>query len=118
MRSRLQSIVRHATRKAAASSAESANDANHSSATASANAAVNASAKTASRSRHHNANNVLTKDKDVALWLSYEAAIKALMPNRGQFIRALKEARRQQRKYGAAIGRDADFIRGKRFPVL
>jgi len=54
---------------------------------------------------------VLTKDKNVALWLSYEAALVALKPNRGQFIRAIKEARKRQRKYECDVGIDVRSIR-------
>ena len=120
-RSRLQSIVLHASRKASLGRA-TGDEGLHgkprlqpvtttSSATAPANAPVTASAATPSENQRRGVGNVLTKKKDVAIWLSYEAALAALHPNRGQFSRVLKEARRNQRKYDDVMGSDAEWIR-------
>ena len=54
----------------------------------------------------------MSRNGDVTSWLSYEAAMMAFQPNRGQFFRCLKEARRRQQKYEEAVdAKDRRYLR-------
>ena len=122
LRSRLESIVRHASKKANLTChgaprrspfASSSTTAPTSSSLDTISGITSSSATSSqlltrpNKDRHH----VLTRNPNAAVWLSYEAALTAFSPNRGQFLTLLKDVRRRQKAFQSAVKRDVKYLK-------